>query len=278
MSISNTGIATSTTVVHIRDGAVSGEVVTDNLAQEVPVALVYNGISHAVMMATPADLHDFALGFSISEGILSHPTELHDIDVQTAGQGISVEMRIATQRLVELKERRRNLVGRTGCGLCGAESLSQAMRPVKSVTAVAVSATAIQRALTQLPQYQPLQALTGATHAAAWCNLNGDIVIAREDVGRHNALDKVIGALLTTHGDLSQGFVLISSRASYEMVQKSCAVGIGALVAVSAATSLAVDSARQANQLLIGFGRPDRHVIYHQPAISTDIRRTEFHE
>lgn len=278
MSLASAGIASSTTVVHIRDGAVRSEVVTDNLAQEVPVALVYNGISHAVMMATPADLNDFALGFSISEGILTHPDELHDIDVQTAEQGISVEMRIATQRLVELKDRRRNLAGRTGCGLCGAESLSQAIRPVRSVAAVAVDAAAIQRALAQLPQHQPLQALTGATHAAAWCNLSGDVVIAREDVGRHNALDKVIGALLTSHHDVSQGFVLVSSRASYEMVQKSCAVGIGALVAVSAATSLAVDNARQANQLLIGFARPDRHVIYHQPQIKTEIRRTEIHE
>ena len=255
------------TVVFVSEQSPSDGEVVEQLAEEIPVALVYNGISHAVMMATPADLEDFALGFSLSEGILATSAELHDIDVQRVEEGIAVEMRIATQRLVELNDKRRSLVGRTGCGICGAQSLTQALQPIKSVIAPAVNDAAIQRALTQLNQYQPLQKLTGATHAAAWCNLSGDIVMAREDVGRHNALDKLIGALTTRGENFGDGFVLISSRASYEMVQKTCAVGIGALVAVSAATALAVERAREANQLLIGFARTGRHVIYHLPTI-----------
>ncbi|MEX1667306.1 formate dehydrogenase accessory sulfurtransferase FdhD [Zhongshania guokunii] len=237
----------------------------DHIAMEVPVAMVYNGISHAVMMATPADLKDFALGFSLSEGILTDTAQLFDCDVKSVAHGLSVEMRIANSCLAALKQRRRNLTGRTGCGLCGTESLESAIRPVRNVTAPVVSDDAVQRALKMFPQYQALQAKTGASHGVAWCDLAGNIVKVREDVGRHNALDKLIGALLQTHTDLNQGFVLVSSRASYEMVHKSCAVGIGALVAVSAPTSLAIEQAAAAGQLLIGFAREGRHVIYNNP-------------
>lgn len=238
----------------------------DRVVAEVPVALVYNGVSHAVMMATPLDLEDFALGFSISEGIMESAHELRSCEVLRAVQGLMVEMTIDNRRFTALKERRRSMAGRTGCGLCGTESLQEAIRPVRPVTAMIVEDQAIQRAVAALPTFQPLQAETGASHGAAWCTMNGGITVVREDVGRHNALDKLIGALLKSGTDLGSGFALVSSRASYEMVHKSCAVGIGCLVAISAPTSLAVEQARDAGQRLIGFARSGRHVIYNEPA------------
>ena len=206
----------------------------DNVAEEVAIALVYNGISHVVMMASPNDLKDFALGFSITEGILTNPDELYDIELQQYDTGIEVRMNIASGRMMQLKQQRRNLTGRTGCGLCGAESLGQAVRPVKVLQSPRhISDEAIQNAVLTLEDNQPQQALTGACHGAAWCNAQGDILMAREDVGRHNALDKLIGALVREGIDMQQGFVLISSRASYEMVQKVTSVGINTLAAVS---------------------------------------------
>ncbi len=243
----------------------SAERLEDSIAVETPVALVYNGISHAVMMATPADLEDFALGFSLTEGILHVPDELYAIEVCEEQAGISVHLEIATLRFMELKQRRRSLAGRTGCGLCGTESLEQAIRPIAPVTAPLVAEGAIQYALEALRWHQPLQRETGATHGAAWCNLAGQVQLAREDVGRHNALDKLIGAMRKRRLDAQSGFALVSSRASYEMVQKCAAAGIGCLVAVSAPTSLAIEQARQAGLLLVGFARSGRHVIYHQP-------------
>ncbi|MFC6672156.1 formate dehydrogenase accessory sulfurtransferase FdhD [Marinobacterium aestuariivivens] len=249
------------------------ELAEDCIAVEVPVALVYNGISHAVMMATPADLEDFALGFSLTEGILRSPDELYDLEVREEAAGIAVQLEISAQRLAELKQRRRNLAGRTGCGLCGTESLSQAIRPVAAVQAPHIGDDAIQRALAELQRHQPLQQDTGATHGAAWCGFDGRIRLAREDVGRHNALDKLIGALVRDGVDLSRGFALVSSRASYEMVQKSCSAGIGCLVAVSAPTSLAIEQAREAGLLLVGFARSGRHLIYNQPASTAKAKK-----
>ncbi|SEN52868.1 FdhD protein [Halomonas caseinilytica] len=239
----------------------------DDLTLETPVALVYNGISHAVMMASPDDLEDFALGFSLTEGILEHPHELYDIEMHNEAAGVAIHMEIASQRMAELRQRRRSLSGKTGCGLCGTESLEQAIRPIPSVIAPDPSDNAIQHALVQLREYQPVQAATGSSHGAAWCDLNGDILLVREDVGRHNALDKLIGALAREAVDRHAGFVLVSSRASYEMVHKCASVGLGALVAVSAATDLAVAQAETAGLLLVGFARPGRHLIYHRPAI-----------
>lgn len=243
----------------------------DILAREVPVALIYNGISHAVMMASPADLADLALGFSLSEGILAHPHECYDLEVHQESQGLAVHLTIASQRLAELKQRRRSLTGRTGCGLCGTEALEQAIRPIPTVTAPLLDDTAIQHALEALSDHQPLKAASGAVHGAAWCDLQGRLQRLREDVGRHNALDKLIGGLARDAVPLEEGFVLISSRASYEMVHKCASAGVGALVAVSAATSLAVEQAREANLLLVGFARPGRHVIYHFPATPPNL-------
>ncbi|MDQ7729530.1 formate dehydrogenase accessory sulfurtransferase FdhD [Halomonas sp. SpR8] len=237
----------------------------DFLALEIPVALVYNGISHAVMMASPADLEDFALGFSLSEGILANTDECYDLDIHEEPQGLSVQLTIASQRMAELKQRRRSLTGRTGCGLCGTEALEQAIRPIPSVIAPSLSDAAIQRSLRELVAHQPLQAATGASHGAAWCDARGNIKRLREDVGRHNALDKLIGALAREAAPLGEGFALVTSRASYEMVHKCASASIGALVAVSAATALAVEQAQASGLLLAGFARPGRHLIYHRP-------------
>lgn len=246
-------------------GGLGPATATDTVAEETPVAMVYNGISHAVMMASPCDLQDFALGFSLTEGILSRPDQLFSLEVQPGDDGISLEMHIAGDRFAALREQRRNMTGRTGCGLCGTESLSQAVRRIPSVAPGPVPEDeVVQAALRSLRDHQPLQGRTGATHGAAWCAPDGRIVDVREDVGRHNALDKLIGARMRGHGDraFDQGFVLISSRASFEMVQKSASVGIRCLVAVSAPTALAIREARKAGMTLIGFARPGRHVIY----------------
>jgi len=254
----------SATVVNVR-GGIERALGEDWVAEEVPVAMVYNGVSHAVMMASPCDLEDFALGFSISEGILEKPEQLFSIEIKPTQDGVEIDMHIAGDCYARLREQRRNMVGRTGCGLCGTESLAHVARAIAKVLAQPLPTDdAVQAALHSLKNYQPLQSQTGATHGAAWCDSRGEIVQAREDVGRHNALDKLIGARLREGGDqaFDKGFALISSRASFEMVQKSASVGISTLVAVSAPTALAIREARESGMNLIGFARPGRHVIY----------------
>ncbi|MFT5722730.1 MAG: FdhD protein [Motiliproteus sp.] len=237
--------------------------VQDCLAEEVPVALCYNGISHVVMMASPCDLEEFALGFSLSEGIIEQPQQLYSIEISPRAEGIEINLQVSARQEQLLKQRQRNLTGRTGCGLCGGDSLSTAIRPVKAVTdAPSLSDAAVQRAIAQLNAHQPLQALTGAVHGAAWCSLEGDILQLREDVGRHNALDKLIGALVAKQIDRTRGFLLMSSRASYELIHKAASVGIGNLVAVSAPTALAIRLAEQAGIQVLGFAREGRHVRY----------------
>lgn len=235
----------------------------DCIAEEVPIAMVYNGISHAVMMASPANLHEFSLGFSLSEGIINNAAEMYDIELVTSEKGIEIHIEISSKRMMSLKSHRRNLTGRTGCGLCGSESLATAIRPIKRVTPQAFpSSQVIQHALSQLSEHQKLQALTGAVHGAAWCDDTGKIVLLSEDVGRHNALDKLIGSLALQKMNTEAGFVVISSRASYEMVQKVTSVNIATLIAVSAPTGLAITLANQANLNLVGFARPGRHTFY----------------
>ena len=237
----------------------------DCVAEEVPIAMVYNGISHAVMMASPANLHEFALGFSLSEGIINNVTEIYDVEFVSSEKGIEVQIEISAKRMMSLKSHRRNLTGRTGCGLCGSESLETAIRPIKSVMQQALpSSKIIQYALSQLHKHQKLQALTGAVHGAAWCNTTGKITLLCEDVGRHNALDKLIGRLALRKINTQRGFVIISSRASYEMVQKVTSVNIATLIAVSAPTGLAITLANQANLNLVGFARSGRHTFYTQ--------------
>jgi FdhD protein len=233
----------------------------DNIATETAVALVYNGISHVVMMASPNDLEDFALGFSLSEGIVTSANQLLDCEQIETDQGIELALTITAEPFAKLKERRRNLVGRTGCGLCGAESLEQAITAPSSISAdLSISHKALQRAIAALGGEQQLQQQTGAVHGAAWCSVEGEIRLVREDVGRHNALDKLLGAI--SKQDPTEGFVLVTSRASYEMVAKTASANIPLLAAVSAPTSLAIELADTAGLTLVGFSRTGRHVIY----------------
>jgi FdhD protein len=252
-------------ILRVRDG--TSALMDDEVIEEVPVALVYNGISQAVMLASPANLEDFALGFSLGEGILAHRRELYDLEVRHTCHGISVEMEIAPQRFSALKERRRNLAGRTGCGLCGVESLADVTRMPDTLPPGAghfPDLAAIDASLRQLPDWQRLHRQTGAAHGAAWADLQGNILCCREDVGRHNALDKLIGALARGEQPRPPGFALVTSRASYEMVQKAASAGISTLVAISAPTALAIRQAETLGMLLIGFARPGQLVAYSQ--------------
>jgi len=240
----------------------SGEA-ADRVAVELPVALAYNGVSHTVMLATPSDLEDFALGFSLTEGILRSPHELHDCEIEEGEDGIILNLTIAAERFVRLQDHRRSMAGRTGCGLCGAEQLGQVVRDLPAVTSqFTLAPEALQKAASELGAHQPLQQETGATHAAAWIDRTGGILAVREDVGRHNALDKLIGALAKAKTDFAQGAFLVTSRASYEMVQKSVAAGAGLLAAVSAPTAMAVEQAEKWNLTLVGFLRPGSHATY----------------
>ena len=237
----------------------------DWLAEEVPVALVFNGISHAVMLASPTQLEDFALGFGLSEGLLQHASELYGIDVEPGCDGIELRLEVAAACEMRLKARRRTLAGRTGCGLCGTDSLAQVRQSLPVAPAVATTPPAVARAQRELRGHQAVQQLTGAAHAAAWCGLDGEVRLVREDIGRHNALDKLIGAMQRAGVAPDRGFVCITSRASFEMVQKTVMAGAGLLAAVSAPTALAVQVARQANLGLAGFVRGDDLVAYTHP-------------
>lgn len=235
----------------------------DQVAIECPIALVYNGISHVVMMATPAQLEDFALGFSLSEGIIESTQQLLDIEQREVSEGIELAITITGEAFSKLKSKRRNLTGRTGCGLCGAESLQQAKPVLEPVISdVKISHSSLQVAISDLEQHQHLQKQTGAVHAAAWCDADGQLLVVKEDVGRHNALDKLLGAMARQNIDANSGFILVTSRASYEMVVKTARANIGILAAVSAPTSLAISLAQLSQIGLVGFSRPQRHVVY----------------
>jgi len=252
--------------VHRWDGA-RGVSSLDRVAEEVAVSLVYNGLAHAVMMASPADLEDFALGFSLSEGIVASPAELFRVDVVPLDEGILLRMEIEPARCVPLEEQRRHLAGRTGCGLCGAESIEQAVRhPARVSGGPRVAPAALHAAFARLAQSQPLSAVTGGVHAAAWAAADGELVAVREDVGRHNALDKLIGALLRAGRRMDEGFALITSRASFEMAQKAATVGITLLAAISAPTGLAIRLAEETGLTLVAFARDGKHNVYANPA------------
>ncbi|WP_019448626.1 formate dehydrogenase accessory sulfurtransferase FdhD [Cupriavidus sp. BIS7] len=251
-------------VTRWRAGAVSDEI--DHLAEEVPVALEYNGISHAVMLATPADLEDFAIGFSLTEGVVDSPRDIYGIDVEPAANGLTVKVEIATPAFVALKGRRRALAGRTGCGLCGTESLDEIMRTPGIVqSAASFHPTVFDDAFAALHKRQALLRDTGATHAAAWLRADGEVALVREDVGRHNALDKLAGALARGQEDVGSGAVIVTSRASYEMVLKTATIGAGILAAVSGSTALAVRLAESAGVTLAGFVRGGSLVAYTHP-------------
>ena len=250
-------------VVRVRGGLTQPVTLIDRVAEETPIALEYNGISHATMLATPADLEDFALGFSLTEGIIDRPTDIRGIDIVTQHNGVVVQIEISSVCEVRLKERRRTMAGRTGCGLCGVETLQEVVRPVAPVAdAAPIAMSAILHAMRAMRGHQTLHDMTGATHAAAWADAHGQLHVVREDVGRHNALDKLIGALAGREESSQHGLVLVSSRASFEMVQKCAAAGIGILAAVSAPTALAIRLAQHTNVALLGFVRNADATLY----------------
>lgn len=259
-------------VQRLRNGISSSA--TDTVAVEVPVALVFNGIAYAVMMVSPIDLEDFAYGFSFTEGIIDHAKQIYDCEHVLTEQGHTLELKIAAEQFARLKERKRNLAGRTGCGLCGVESLAQAIQiPASLQSLQSFHISAITKAVKDMKTKQSLLEITGATHAAAWCNAAGNIDILREDVGRHNALDKVIGALLRTNKNPTEGFLAITSRASYEMVQKTAIAGVPLLAAVSGVTNLAIQIAEQSGVALLGFTRGNDVSIYsHKHRINMDAQ------
>jgi FdhD protein len=238
----------------------------DTLAIEKPIALIYNGISHVVMMATPKDLHYFAIGFSLTENIIQSVNDIYSIDVVNSPKGIEVQIELSSRRFSELKEKRRNLTGRTGCGICGTEQIDQVYQTIPSLPLTSqIKLTDFSATLNYLSQVQHVGEQTGCTHAAVWLDLKGQFIAGFEDIGRHVALDKLLGfraMQLPNNANFRQGVVLVSSRASYEMVQKAANCGVEILLAVSAATSMAVDLAKQCHLTLLGFFRGDKGVIY----------------
>lgn len=254
--------------VHRHRGA-AVESVTDHVGQEWPVALVFNGISHAVMMCTPRDLEAFAVGFAISEGIVARGSDIQDIEVELRDGELphaEVQLQVVQQAFVALKEKRRALAGRTGCGVCGIESIDLLDLKPERVPDTGflqrLAPDAIARAARELPEHQALSRLTGGLHAAAWCDASGAIRLAFEDVGRHNALDKLIGQLILDRADTKEGFVFLSSRASYELVRKAARVDVPMLATISAPSSLAIAIARRAGVRLVSFCREAGYVDY----------------
>lgn len=255
-----------------RDGApVSGE---RAVPEETAIALVYDGTTLAVMMATPADLEDFAIGFSLSEGVVNSRDEIDDLEIVAQDIGIEIRMRLAEGKALALADRRRISAGPVGCGLCGIESLAEAMRPVPPVVGgAAFSPAAILSALGALEGGQRLNAETRAVHAAALWTLDSGLVAVREDIGRHNALDKLAGALARERADARGGIVLLTSRLSVELVQKASMMGVPVLVAVSAPTALAIRAAEAAGMTLVGIAREDGFEVFTHPERIAEVAR-----
>jgi FdhD protein len=247
-----------------RDGRV--EQVADVVAEEVPVALTYHGIPHVVMLATPRDLEDLGVGFTLTEALVASPGEIRGVEVVPAAEACEVRLTIAPERFSDLLRRQRNLTGRTGCGLCGTETLEEAIRrPAAVGTGIRLTTAALHAALKDMRSRQLLNAQAGSVHAAAWGRPVEGLQLVREDVGRHNALDKVVGSLLRAGTEAGTGYLLVSSRASYEMVQKAATAGVSLLAAISAPTALAIRLADECGMTLIGFARDGSHVVYTHP-------------
>ncbi|MYM89144.1 formate dehydrogenase accessory sulfurtransferase FdhD [Rugamonas sp. FT82W] len=240
---------------------------TDRVAEEMPVALVFNGISHAVMMATPRELEAFALGFALTEGLVGKAADVFDIEVREHARSFEAALTIAQEDFMQLKQQRRSMAGRSGCGVCGVDSLAQLdLQPARIGAAALHDADtlppAIARAAAELGKHQELMRATGGVHAAAWCDAGGAVLRVCEDVGRHNALDKLIGHLARDGVDMRRGFVFMSSRASYELVRKAARMHIPMLATISAPSTLAIDVAVEAGVKLVSFCRQDGCVEY----------------
>ncbi|RWA77510.1 formate dehydrogenase accessory sulfurtransferase FdhD [Mesorhizobium sp.] len=235
--------------------------------EEMPVAFSYAGTTHAVMMASPADFEDFALGFSLTEGIVSAADEIEAIEVEDLGAGIDIQIRLKDKANTRFEARRRRLAGPVGCGLCGIESIEEAMRSVDAVgsSKLTLDAEDVTRSVKLLSKLQPLHTETGAVHAAGFYVPGKGIVMAREDVGRHNALDKLAGALAKAAIDGPSGAVVVTSRVSVEMVQKTAAIGAPIIMAVSAPTALAIRTAEAAGMTLVALVRGDDFDVFTHP-------------
>jgi FdhD protein len=244
--------------------------------EETPVALSYAGTTHAVMMASPADFEDFALGFSLTEGIISSPDEVEMITIEDHGPGVDIQIRLRDMANTRFEARRRRLAGPVGCGLCGIESIEEAMRSVEDVrkSDLTLSANDIVQSVKLLSRVQPLHAETGAVHAAGFYVPGKGIVAAREDVGRHNALDKLAGSLAKAGVPSASGAVVVTSRVSVEMVQKTAAIGSPFIIAVSAPTALAIRTAEEAGMTLVALVRGEDFDIFTRPErVSTGAAR-----
>ena len=238
------------------NGTLDGVSTIWQLPEEVPVAVMINSKSYAVMMATPADLQDFAVGFALSEGLVAHSSHVGNVLVMPSGEGFSVDLSIDEDKIIRERMVSRSMEGRVGCGLCGIEEMADAIRmPDQKLPQPDISSSAISKAFEALPSFQPTNEINRTVHAAAWCSVDGAILLAREDVGRHNALDKLIGAMARARTKPERGFVLMSSRCSFELVQKCATVGIGALATISAPTALALKLAKQAGLKLASLSK-----------------------
>jgi FdhD protein len=257
-----------TTSVPVLRVAADGENAAQHriLAAETPVAVSLLGLGYAVMMATPADLEDFAYGFALSERLIDSAADVAGIDVRAEEKGILLGIELVPGRHDRVLGRVRHRVADSSCGLCGIENLEQALRPLPAVPVpAAVAPAAIFRALEAIRAHQPLNAETGAVHAAAYCDAQGALLAAREDVGRHNAFDKLIGHCLREGHDMAAGFALLTARCSYELVEKAALAGIPMLVTISAPTSLAVERAKEAGLTLIALARSDSVLVMSDP-------------
>ncbi len=236
---------------------------TEQLIEETPVVLAYNGAAHVVMMTTPEHLEDFGVGFSLTEELIRSPADIRSIEIVRYSQGIEVQMTVPAELAEQISGRSRKLSGRTGCGICGSDTIAdvlKALHPVRQ--GLAVPGGSISLALEALSRHQPLNSASGAVHAAGWATAAGELVLVREDVGRHNALDKLIGALVRSGTAPEGGFLVVTSRASFEMVQKATVFGSPLLAAVSGPTGLAVRVAHLAGLTLVGFARGSRLTVY----------------
>lgn len=242
-----------------------GELVR-SLAIEAPVAIEYNGLGYAVMMATPEGLEDFARGFTLSEGLVTTDAAIEGIDVHEIADGWIVRIALPQEAMEPVIARARTRVSESSCGLCGMDNIAEVMRPMPRITArIETTREAIADALGRLHHHQPMGLRTGAMHVAAFCAPDGTIVLAAEDVGRHNALDKLIGAMARTGRDPTTGFILLSARCSFELVEKTVRGGSPLLVTISAPTSLAVERAAQAGLALVALARRDSVLVFGDP-------------
>jgi FdhD protein len=237
-----------------------------SVAAEVPVNIVYGGVPFAVMMATPADIEDFVTGFSLTEGVIESLSDIRAIEIFDEPEGIRALVTLSGEKLQQHLARARSLAGRTGCGVCGVQDLAGlAVARPRAKSGGAIDAEAVGRALGEIESHQSLNMKTRAVHAAAWCDAGGGIELVREDVGRHNALDKLIGALARDQSDVRSGFLLLTSRCSFEMIEKAAVAGISIVVAISAPTALAIERARIHDMTLVAVARRDGAVTFTRP-------------